>query len=63
MRKTFYSVEFAVWGADRTSTMWFDNLAAAKEFAAHDYRDNPVAHTYSRPEKIAEIESIINEQD
>lgn len=62
MKKTFYSVEFAVWGADSTSTMWFDNLEEAKKFANHNYRDNPVRHTYSNPEKIAEIESIISEQ-
>lgn len=63
MKKTFYSVKFAVIGGDRPSTMWFDNLEEAKKFAAHDYRDNPVTHTYSNPKKIADIEEIISEQE
>lgn len=65
MKKTFYSVKCAVWGGHngQTTDIWFDNLTEAKKFAAHDFRDAPVTHTFSRPEKIAEIESLIYEQN
>lgn len=36
-----------------------DNKEAADEFAAHDYRDNPVAHRFSNPEKIAAAEFAV----
>ena len=41
--KTYYSVDYSVWGADSVKTAWFDNKEEAEHFAAHDYRDNPVA--------------------
>lgn len=63
MSKTFYSVEFAVIGGCGTSVMWFDDLAEAKAFANHDFRDNPVTHTFRRAEKIAGMRNIISDQN
>ena len=61
MKKTFYSVKYAIWGADHTSTAWFDNKTDADRFANHDYRDNPIAHTYSRPESITAAEKRVQD--
>lgn len=63
MKKTFWSVQYGVWGADRPGKKWFASKPEALEFYENtDYVDKPVAHTYSRPEKIAEIEEMISEQ-
>lgn len=59
MKKTFYSVNYAVWGADNLRTIWFDDLTDAKRFANHDYRDGVVTHTYSNPGKIADAERLV----
>lgn len=49
-----------MWGADSPSIKWFASKPEALEFYKKtDYADKPVAHTYSRPEKIEEIEEII----
>lgn len=63
MKKTFYSVTYSTWGKDRPTEKWFDNLEEAKKFAARDYCDNPIAHTFRNAEKIAEIEEIIAMQN
>lgn len=52
MKKTFYSVTYAVWGSSFCRESWFGSKAAADDFAAHDYRDDPVAHTYSKTDSI-----------
>lgn len=57
--KTFYSVNYSKWGVSGTNEAWFDNKEAAEKFAAADYRDNPVAHRVSRPEKIREYEENV----
>lgn len=57
--QTYYSVEYSVWGSDRTKTAWFDNREEAEEFAAHDYRDNPVSHRTSKLDKIAEYDKLV----
>lgn len=62
MAKTFYSVNYAIWGRSGISTKWFDNRDQAYAFADHDYRDKPVAHTYRNAASIANIEGIIAEQ-
>lgn len=63
MKKTFWSVKYSVWGADRPRTKWFASKPEALEFyGSTDYVDKPVAHSYSRPEKIAEIEEMISGQ-
>lgn len=46
MAKTFWSVTYRTCGSDFTRTAWFDSKTAADEFAAHDYRDDPVRHTF-----------------
>lgn len=38
---------------------WFDNKSAAESFAAHDYRDDPVAHTYSKADSIRAAEDRV----
>ena len=59
MTKTFWSVKYAIWGADRTSTAWFDNKEEADEFAKKDYRDLPVRHTVRKPESISIYEDLV----
>lgn len=59
MTKTFYSVTFAVWGSDFCHTAWFDSKAAADDFAAHDFRDDPVAHTYRKADSIRAAEDRV----
>lgn len=59
MIKTFYSVTFAVWGSDFCRAAWFDSKAAADAFAAHDFRDSPVAHTYRKADSIRAAEDRV----
>lgn len=59
MAKTFYSVTFAVWGSDFCRSAWFDDKAAADDFAAHDFRDAPAAHTYSKAGSIRAAENRV----
>ena len=58
MKKTFYSVKYAVMGKGQ-SVAWFDDKNKAYEFANHDYRDNPVRHTVSNPDKIKACEERV----
>lgn len=60
MKKTFYTVRYAIWGASYTSTAWFDNLADAKKFAADDYCDTIAVRTFTNPEKIKEAEREVD---
>jgi hypothetical protein len=57
--KTYYSVKYSAWGADSPRTAWFDDKEKAKEFAAHDYRDDPIAHRTSKLDKIAEYDELV----
>ena len=59
MAKTFYSMTFAVWGSDFFWTAWFDSKTAADAFAAHDFRDAPVAHTYRKADSIRAAEDRV----
>lgn len=59
MKKTFYSVTYAVWESDFCREAWFDNKSAAEDFAAHDFRDAPVAHTYSKADSIRAAEERV----
>lgn len=59
MAKTFYSVTFAVWGSDFCRSAWFDSKAAADDFAPHDFRDAPVAHTYRKAGSIRAAENRV----
>lgn len=59
MAKTFYSVTFAVWGSDFCRAAWFYDKAAADDFAAHDFRDAPAAHTYSKAGSIRAAENRV----
>lgn len=52
MRKTFYSVVYAVWGSDFRRHAWFDDYAKAKAFAEEDYTDNVVQHSYTKKDSI-----------
>lgn len=59
MKKTFYSVTYAVWGSSFCRTAWFGTKAAADAFAAHDFRDDPVAYTYSKADSICAAEDRV----
>ena len=59
MKKTFYSVTYSVWGSSFSREAWFDSKAAADDFAAHDFRDDPVAHTYSKADSIRAAEDRV----
>ena len=59
MKKTFYSVTYAVWGSDFCREAWFDSKAAADAFAAHDFRDDPVAHHYRKAGSIRTAEERV----
>lgn len=59
MKKAFYSVTYAVWGSSFRREAWFDNKAAADAFAAHDFRDAPVAHTYRKADSIRAAEDRV----
>lgn len=51
--KTYYTVNYATWGADSVGTATFDSKAAAYEFYnTGEYRDKPLAHSVSRQDKI-----------
>ena len=63
MKKVFYSVGYTELAlCKKSSTMWFDNLEEAKEFAKADYRDEPVKHVYSNEATIKMVEDLINLQ-
>ena len=53
-RTTLWCVTYAMCGAYRTKTRWFDNREEAYEFTKGDYRDKPVAHHF-KPEKAQKI--------
>ena len=59
MKKTFWSVKYAVWGADGTMEAWFDDKAEAVEFANADYRDKPVRHTVSKQGTIRHYDALV----
>ena len=59
MSKTYYSVSYAVWGADNKKEAWFDDKAKANNFASHDYRDNPIIHNVSKPEAIKKYDELV----
>lgn len=58
MKKTFWSVDYAVIGNGQ-STAWFGNKEDAVKFASKDYRDNPVRHTVSNPETIKKYNELV----
>lgn len=59
MKKTFYSVTYAVWGSDFCREAWFDSKTAADDFAAYDFRDTPVAHTYRKADSVRAAEDRV----
>ena len=62
MGKTFWSVDYAVWGSDFLHVKWFDNKDAAFEFASQDYHDRPVAHHFRSAKSIKEAEEAVKEK-
>ena len=52
MKKTFYSVTYAVWGSGFCREAWYASKAAADATADHDYRNDPVAHAYSKADSM-----------
>ena len=56
MTKTFYTVDYAMWGCDGVSRAYFDNKADAEKFSERDYADKPVRRTLTNPEKIRQYE-------
>lgn len=59
MKKTFYTVNYTGVGYNGISTAWFDNKEEADKFAARDYADKPVRHTFSKPEVIKDAEMLV----
>ena len=59
MKKTYYSVVYRNWGAYGTGKAWFENKKEAEEFAAHDYRENVIAHHVSKAETIKEYDEFV----
>ena len=59
MSKTFYSVTYAVWGSSFCREAWFDSKDAADDFAAYDFRDAPVAHSYRKADSIHAAEERV----
>lgn len=60
MKKTFWSVDYTVIGAD-TRTAWFESKAEAETFYnEQDYVDRPQAHTFSKPESIREHDDLVD---
>jgi len=57
--KIFYSVRYRTWGADAPMLAWFASKEEAEEFSRYDYRDDPVIHRVSRPEKIEKFERLV----
>ncbi|MEG1012300.1 MAG: hypothetical protein RSE54_10575 [Ruthenibacterium sp.] len=55
---TFYSVTYAVLGADHPETAWFASKAEAAAFSGRDYYDAPVAHRCKNPETIAKYAEL-----
>lgn len=58
---TFWSVDYRKLGDFAVRREWFADFKAAKAFAAHPYTDKPVKHTFSNPDKIAIVRSMIGE--
>lgn len=52
MATTFWIVKYSVWGSCVDHYAWFADKESAKEFASHDYCDDPVRRTYSRADSI-----------
>ena len=61
--KTFWSVTYRTLGALNESTAWFDSKEAAKAFADHDFRNDPVAHTFRNAERIADMEQRLHKEE
>ena len=59
--KTFYTVTYRSWGANKPTTAYFNNKPSADKFARRDYADKPVRHTLSDKRKIAEFETEVAE--
>lgn len=57
--KTFYSVDYKMWGNPFLHTAWFDSKEEAKEFSSKDFRDDPVAHRFTNPKSIAEHQELV----
>ena len=61
MKKTFYTVKYAVLGSSYTHTDWFDSKEEANSFyKGKDHCDKPVRHTYSNEESIIGAEIRAN---
>lgn len=59
--KTFYSLDYRAYGADRTYTAWFDNLEKAKDFSRHcSHCDNIVTHNFKNILSIQRAESAVS---
>lgn len=58
--KTFWSVDYSVWGNNGVSTAWFDSKTEAEEFAKKDYRDLPIRHTVSRADTISKYDELVS---
>lgn len=57
--RTFWSVKFAVYGANGARTAWFENKEEAVKFASKDYCDNPIQHTVSKSKTIKEYNMLV----
>jgi len=59
MKKTYYSVVYRSWGADRANEAWFDDKKEAEKFADRDYSDNVVTHNVSKLETIEKYDELV----
>lgn len=62
MKKTFYSVDRAIWGKDGLTRCWFDNLEEAKKVSSQDYSDKVITHTFSDEWRIESVEKLVEWQ-
>lgn len=58
-KRTYYSVVYRSWGADRENTAWFDDKETAEGFASQDYRDDVKTHRVSKAETIAKYDELV----
>ena len=58
-KKTYYSVVYRNWGADKPGKAWFDNKKEAEDFASRDYRDTVIAHHVRKAETITEYDEFV----
>ena len=57
--KTYYSVVYSKMGADKPTMAWFNDTKEAREFAAGNYKNDPVKHHVSSPKTIKDYDERV----